>query len=55
MGPSVILFGNWYKASSSMTALIPPMANFPAFSKKLGYRPPAPETIVPMDHRPVMH
>ena len=21
----------------------------------LGYRPPAPETIVPMDHRPVMH
>lgn len=21
----------------------------------LGYRPPAPETIIPMDHRPVMH
>jgi hypothetical protein len=21
----------------------------------LGYRPPAPEAIVPMDHRPIMH
>ncbi|MEO0624743.1 MAG: integrase core domain-containing protein, partial [Pseudomonadota bacterium] len=21
----------------------------------LGYRPPAPETIIPVDHRPVMH
>ncbi|MEM9238428.1 MAG: integrase core domain-containing protein, partial [Pseudomonadota bacterium] len=21
----------------------------------LGYRPPAPETIIPMDHRPIMH
>ena len=27
----------------------------PALTSALGYRPPAPETIVPMDQEPVMH